>query len=155
MTVAVLYDKSLEKDGFNKDELIKAVKSIVGWDPARDNETTFSSMVGDFAAESPIAVESGPGLSAVAMQWGPIVGQVVGVVLVLMFLKSLMRTTPRSSSSSDSSSAAAAVSNEAAEASLPPEEQQKRMRREIERAISGDPATLAKMLESWLSEQRA
>lgn len=155
LSVALLYDRTLEQQpGFDKESLKNIVKSIVGWDPARDNETTFSSMVGDFAAESPIAVESGPGFSAVAMQWGPIVGQVVGVVLVLMFLKSLMRTTPRRSSSSDSSTPAA-VSNEEAEASLPPEEQQKRMRREIERAISGDPATLAKMLESWLSEQRA
>jgi hypothetical protein len=38
---------------------------------------------------------------------------------------------------------------------LPPEEAAKRMRREIERAIGEDPATISRMLERWLAEQKA
>ena len=44
---------------------------------------------------------------------------------------------------------------EAEEKDLSPEEQQKRMRREIERTIASDPAAMAKMLETWLLEQKA
>ena len=158
LSVALLYDRTLEqREGFDQESLKNIVKSIVGWDPTRDNDTTFSSIVGDFAAEELAVAESGPGFGALATQWGPVVGQVVGVVLVLMFLKSLMRTTTtRCGGASDSNPGTApSGSGDGSEPNLTPEEQQKRMRREIERAITSDPATLAKMLESWLAEQKA
>ena len=60
---------------------------------------------------------------------------------------------PDTSSGAQPSSAAEAV--EAEEKDLSPEEQQKRMRREIERTIASDPAAMAKMLETWLLEQKA
>ena len=43
----------------------------------------------------------------------------------------------------------------AKEENLSPDEQQKKMRRDIERSIASDPAALAKLLESWLTEQKA
>jgi hypothetical protein len=43
----------------------------------------------------------------------------------------------------------------ASEEQVSAEERQKRTRREIERTIANDPAALAKMLESWLTEQKA
>ncbi len=151
MSVALVYDRSLEQQpGFDKQSLVGVVKSIVGWNPERDDEAMFSSMVGEFAAEPPAFVEAGPGFADIAKEWAPTVGQLLGVALVLLFLRSLMRTPARAVAAEPAPAASAA-----GEASLPPEEQHKRMRRELERAIASDPAALARMMESWLAEQKA
>lgn len=154
LSVALIYDRALEQQpGFDKQNLVNVVKSIVGWDPARDQDVAFSSLAGEFAPEEPVVVESGASFADTAKQWGPTVGQIVGVVLVILFLKSLLKPqTPRVAASSSEVAAAAAPVDES---KLPAEEQQKRMRREIERTIANDPAALAKMLESWLAEQKA
>lgn len=151
MTVAVLYDRSLEKvEGFTPEALGKAVKSIVGWDKRRDQEEDFTTLVGDiqpfeFATET----ASGPGFADVALRWGPTVGQILGVIVVVMFLRGLFRR----SSSGTASTASARL--EPREDKQSPDDQHKRMRREIEKAIESDPAALAKLLESWLTEQKA
>ncbi len=151
MTVAVLYDPSLEQSpGFVKDDLVNAVKAIVGWDPARDKPEAFSTLVGAFApVEMPAASEPGGGVAEVALQWGPTAGQILGVVVVVLFLRGLFKRSGRAP-------AAAADTPEAGEReeNLTPDEQQKRMRREIERSIASDPAALAKLLETWLVEQK-
>lgn len=158
MAVAVLYDRSLEQaQGFNKDELVNTVKAIVGWDPARDKPEAFSTMAGEFApVELEAAAAGGPTMVEVAMRWGPTVGQILGVVVVVLFLRGLFRrAAPRGDSADagylDGSGARAAAKEE----NLTPEEQQKRMRREIERTIASDPAALARLLEAWLMEQKA
>lgn len=154
VTVAVLYDRSLEQtQGFQKDDLINAVKAIVGWDPSRDKPEAFSTLVGDFApVDTKMADDGGPGIAELALRWGPTVGQVLGVFVVVMFLRGLMK---RSSGSAATATESPATKAEVPEEQLSPEEQQKRMRREIERSIANDPAALAKLLETWLVEQKA
>jgi flagellar biosynthesis/type III secretory pathway M-ring protein FliF/YscJ len=150
ISVAVLYDASLKADGFDENSLINTVKAIVGWDPARDQKESFSTLVGNFAERvEEVAVSSGPGMSEIAMQWAPMIGQLLGVLVVVMFLRGLFKRTSRPAETE------AVVEPEIPEEDLAPEEQQKRMRREIERSIAADPAALAKMLEAWLMEQRA
>jgi len=154
MTVAVLYDRSLEQSqGFEQANLVNAVKAIVGWDPARDKPEAFSTLVGEFA---PIAVgpepAPGPGVAELALRWGPTAAQIVGVFVVVMFLRGLFRRSGRAGAAA---APAAAAVPDVAEESLPPEEQHKRMRREIERSIASDPAALAKLLEAWIVEQKA
>src|SRR5262249_31239090 len=142
LSVALLYDKSLEqKPGFAKDELVRVVKSIVGWDSKRDSEEAFSTMAGEFPAAPPEPTAAqGAGPLDVLLKWAPTIGQVVGVVLVLLFLKGLLRR----SGGAPRGAAPAAITLD--DAQLPPDEQQKRMRREIERAITSDPAALARLL---------
>lgn len=151
MTVALLYDRALEKtEGFKPEDLIKAVKATVGWDKDRDHDESFSTLPGDFPApDTVLGADSGPGFADLALRWGPTVGQVFGVVVVVWFLRGLFkRGQPKAEP--------AAVLGEAQQdEKLPPEEQQRRMRREIERSIASDPAALAKLLESWLTEQKA
>lgn len=151
MTVAVLYDRSLEQaTGFVKDDLVNAVKAIVGWDPTRDKPEAFSTLVGEFApVEAGVERTNGPGMAELALRWGPTIGQVVGVFVVVLFLRGLFKRSGRQAP------AAAPERIEVAEESLTPEEQQKRMRREIERSIASDPAALAKLLETWIVEQKA
>lgn len=158
LTVALLYDRSLDQaPGFAKDDLIKVVKAIVGWDPQRDVADAFSTLAADFAPPTEMPVDTGaPGLGEIALRWGPTVGQVFGVVVVVFFLRGLFKRVPRKTAARTDAFALpdpgrAPVDEE----NLPPEEQQKRMRREIERSIASDPAALAKLLEAWLVEQKA
>jgi flagellar biosynthesis/type III secretory pathway M-ring protein FliF/YscJ len=148
LTVAVLYDRSLEKtEGFNQETLVKAIKATVGWNKDRDADESFSVMPGDFTAADPAAgLEAGPGFGDLALRWGPTVGQVFGVIVVIVFLRGLFRrVAPRPEPAAETATPAAQSA----------EEQQRRMRREIERSIATDPAALAKLLESWLTEQKA
>lgn len=146
MTVAVLYDEGLAN--LKEQELENTVKAIVGWDSARDDESGFSLMTGTFQAPAttPVAT-AGPGMGDMALEYAPAIGQLLGVVVVVLFLRGLFK---RSRKASPAASPAADV----AEVEVPPEEQQRRMRREIERSIADDPAALAKMLEAWLMEQK-
>jgi flagellar biosynthesis/type III secretory pathway M-ring protein FliF/YscJ len=163
MTVAVMYDRSLEQQqGFVKDELIASVKAIVGWDPARDQPDAFSTMACEFApAEAAADAAAGPGLAELALRWGPTVGQVVGVLVVVLFLRGLFqrsrRTAPAAAAAGGDAPARGSDEERDRERldALPPEEQQKRLRKEIERSIANDPAALAKLLETWIVEQKA
>lgn len=149
LSVAVLYDESLKKAGF-EDELKGVIKAIVGWDEARDDEKSFSTMSGPFAPPAaPVEISTGPGVAEMVTQWAPMVGQVLGVVVVVMFLRGLFKKSRKPAVAEEE------FEPEIPEEDLAPEEQQKRMRREIERSIANDPAAIAKMLEAWLLEQRA
>jgi len=152
MTVAVLYDekaiRAIDQD-FSEAELKQAVKAIVGWDPERDDEPGFSVMKGTFQApaQTPVAT-AGPGMGDVALEYAPVIGQLLGVVIVVLFLRGLFKRSRKAAPQ-------AAAAGEAVEPQeVAPEEQQRRMRREIERSIADDPAALAKMLEAWLMEQK-
>lgn len=162
MSVALLYDRSLDTaPGFVKDDLVKVVKAIVGWNPQRDTAEAFSTLSGEFAPLEEMPMESGsPGLADVALKWGPTIGQALGVIVVVLFLRGLFKRGAKASAGSSGASSggfgAPSLAKEAADdANLTPEEQQKRMRREIERSIASDPAALAKLLEAWLVEQKA
>ena len=151
MSVAVLYDKTLAEgaDPIDEARLIKTVKAIVGWDPERDSEEAFSTLVSTFAPpEEPADAYGGPGIGETALQYAPMVGQVLGVLIVVMFLRGLFKRSRQPVVEND-------AEPEIPEEDLAPEEQQRRMRREIERSIANDPAALAKMLEAWLMEQKA
>lgn len=151
MSVAVLYDKALAEGDQQVDpaELEKAVKAIVGWDPARDAPEAFSMLAGTFAPPPELeAVTAGPGFGEMIVRWGPTVGQILGVIVVVMFLRGLFKRSRIRPPEVE-------PVPEIPEEDLAPEEQQKRMRREIERSIANDPAALAKMLEAWLMESKA
>lgn len=148
LSVALLYDKSLEKDGFQPDQLANVVKSIVGWDDQRDQTSAFSILAGEFPAEQPLTLTAGPGFGDLAVSWAPIAAQLIGLLVVLLFLKGLFKRAPRPVEDMESLPATA-------EEDLPAEEQARRMRRDIERAIASDPAKLARLLENWLTEQKA
>lgn len=151
VSVALLYDAELEAvNGFDKQNLVDVVKAIAGWDDQRD--TMFSTLSGPFEALPELEpIDDGPGIADVALQWAPMVGQVLGVLVVVMFLRGLFKR----SGARAPVEAVGTMPQELAEEELSPEEQQKRMRREIERSIATDPAALAKMLEAWLLEQKA
>ncbi|MBL8750662.1 MAG: hypothetical protein JNK78_16000 [Planctomycetes bacterium] len=156
MSVALLYDRSLDSAaGFSKDDLVKAVKAIVGWNPQRDTAEAFSTLAAEFAPIENLPPETGaPGIADLALRWGPTIGQALGVIVVVLFLRGLFRRSSKAASAA-SSATVGLTQITPEEENLSPEEQQKRMRREIERSIATDPAALAKLLEAWLVEQKA
>lgn len=147
LSVAVLYDKTLEAKA-NKDELAKTVKAIVGYDQKRDGDDAFSMLSGEFPAEEPLTTSSGPSLLDKVIAFAPTIAQLLGVLVVVLFLKGLFKRSPAAQQ------AAATAAAEATAKPTTPEERVREMRREIERSIANDPAALAKLLESWMAEQK-
>ncbi|GAB4142745.1 MAG: hypothetical protein Fur0037_10070 [Planctomycetota bacterium] len=154
LTVALLYDKSLEqREGFDKAKFEKTVKALVGVDDSRlDSEGNpadqFSTLASEFPPPAPESPIPGPGLGDVALKWAPTVGQILGILVVILFLKGLFRRA------APAKAAAEERAEEQAE-NLSPEQQARLIRREIERSIASDPAALAKLLENWLTEKSA
>lgn len=158
MSVAVIYDKSLASNtDFAPENLVNAVKAIVGWDARRDQPEAFSTLVGEFAPPPEAeAVATGPGLADTLLRWGPTVGQILGVAVVVMFLRGLFkRSAVRTVGSSGGGGGSGSGGGDVPEEKLTPEESQKRLRAEIEQTIAANPAALARLLETWLGEQKA
>src|SRR5262245_1531503 len=76
ISVALLYDRVLEqKTGFDKTELERVVKAIVGF---RDGKDAISTYAGEFVEPEPASVPGGPGLFERATTWVPVAGQLLG-----------------------------------------------------------------------------
>ncbi len=157
VTVALVYDPALKKSAdFKEEDLKNVVKAIAGWSQQRDKDDSFSTLVGEFAPiDMGPEIGTGPSFSDLALRWGPTVGQILGVIVVVMFLRGLFKRSGGGSEAAVATAGGPAAKDEVDEKNLTPEELQKRMRREIERSITNDPAALAKLLEAWLTEQKA
>ncbi|MCA8956714.1 MAG: hypothetical protein KDC87_11625 [Planctomycetes bacterium] len=125
------------------------VKSAVGFDKARGDEITAKSL--PFAPLPPPVEAPSPDMMALAEKFGPPVGQVLAVLLVILFLRSTMK---RAQGKRPPPEPERSVIDENTEA-LEPSEVARRMRREIERAIHEDPKAISRMLDNWLTEQKA
>lgn len=156
VTVALVYDPALKKSAdFKEEDLKNVVKAIAGWNQQRDKDESFSTLVGEFAPiDMGPEIGTGPSFGDLALRWGPTVGQILGVFVVVMFLRGLFKRSGGGEAVAATAGGPAAK-EEVDEKNLTPEELQKRMRREIERSITNDPAALAKLLEAWLTEQKA
>jgi len=79
----------------------------------------------------------------------------IGLALVLLFLRSLLKRSSVSPAPVTGRLGASVKDiQDLDDENLSPEEAAKRMRGEIERAITEDPATISRMLERWLAEQK-
>ena len=89
-------------------------------------------------------------MMALAKDYAPLLGQVFAVLIVVMFLRSLLKkgSTPVVQKVSSSTP----ESEEEEEVELSTDEQARRMRREIERSINDDPGSISRLLEGWLAE---
>ena len=94
------------------------------------------------------------GTMNILRDWGPMLGQIIAVALVLLFLKRLLKTNTPAVSPIVAGPAGAAT-DDADEENMSPDEATRRMRREIERAINEDPAAMSRLLESWLTEAKS
>lgn len=148
-----------EAQAAKRKEIEDGVKAAVGWMAERERADgtkapdVFSTIVTKIpqVADEP-AVGTGPGALDLVERFAPVAGQALAVVLVLLFLRSLLR---RGMGVRRAGGGPAAAVQEIKAENLAPEEQARRMRREIEKAIGDDPQAIARMVESWLAETKA
>jgi len=76
----------------------------------------------------------------------PIGGQVISVLLVLLFLRGLLKR-----SKAETRAASTAASRESKDED--PARASRSMRRQIEKAVEQDPASVSRLLEAWLSDK--
>jgi flagellar biosynthesis/type III secretory pathway M-ring protein FliF/YscJ len=158
LSAAIVIDEAaVQSDAGKVDQITKLVKGAIGWDETRDG-AELPVVVEKFKAAPPPPAAAGPGVMGLVREFGPTAGQVVAVVLVLVFLRGLLRRSQRPMPARLPGRTAAARAGAAAAAEpaeeLSPEDDMKRARREIERAIADDPGAVSRLLESWLVEQR-
>ncbi len=165
IALAITIDESIG----TKEQAIKAVvMNAIGWEDPRDGpkdsvEVFITKFPPPQAVTQPVASVGIPGGVAVGpepstpfswMQYLPLAGQLLGLLLVLWFLRSLLKR-----SDVGVHPMVATVEEQSFEdlddEDLTADETAKRARREIEKAINEDPATISRMLEAWLAEQKA
>ena len=139
ISVSLSVDESLSAQ---KDEIIDQVKSAVGWTDQRDRAITativkFPEIDGE--------LDSGGGAMDMVMRYGPLAGQILSVLFVLMFLRGLLKKAKIETNPAQQVAEA--------EAEEDPGQQTRRLRREIERAVASDPASVSRFLETWLSQK--
>jgi flagellar biosynthesis/type III secretory pathway M-ring protein FliF/YscJ len=163
LTLALTIDESLQGQ---KDDIKAVVMNAIGWEEGRDGpKKEVQPFIFKFPPEvasagvlpdAPGTVVVGPSEPSSWMQYLPIFGQLLGLGLVLLFLKSLLKRSAVTPMAMGARTADAVRDiKDLDDENLPPEEAAKAMRREIERAIGEDPATISRMLERWLAEQKA
>lgn len=148
MSCALIVDENLGLDAAKIEEVSGAVKAMIGWRPEFSDES-FRVLVQTLPEVEPVEMDLGPGLTEQLLEWAPIAGQILGVAMVLLFLRSMLRRGRPAPVAREEAAPAAEEKEPSAEESA------RRMRREIERAIADDPATISKLFDSWLSEVKS
>ena len=151
ITSAVFIDTSLSAE---QSTIVAVLEPIIGHDETRGDPPTIP-LVTDFPVPEPMEIAAGPnimsapGIMDLVRDWGPTIGQIIGVLLVLMFLRGLLKRAAQTGRQ-----ARTGIADED-EKEVGPEEATRRVRTEIEKAIAEDPAAISRLLESWLAEQKA
>ena len=151
ITSAVFIDVSLSAE---QSTIVAVLEPIIGRDETRGDPPTIP-LVTEFPVSEPLEIAAGPnimsapGIVDFLRDWGPTIGQVIGVLLVLMFLRGLLKRAAQAGRQARTSIA------EESEKEAGPEEATRKVRAEIEKAIAEDPAAISRLLESWLAEQKA
>lgn len=127
------------------------VNNTIGIDETRDGVDAVTVAFGKFAPPPPIAEPVGMDYMQTVRDFAPAVGQVLAVLLVILFLRGMMKRVQPKSVLADATGSDLDDEPE----NLAPEEAARRMRKEIEKAIGEDPAAISRMLDNWLTEQRA
>ncbi|PIE24705.1 MAG: hypothetical protein CSA62_02410 [Planctomycetota bacterium] len=150
VSVSLILDESLKDQSA---AITEQVKNIVGWKQGRDQP--FTAIVTKFPDFSDIEVESG-GAMQMFKEYAPLVGQILSVILVLFFLRGLLKRTRTAIGPVGPGTMATATSGAGEEDGAEEEDsgkEAKRLRREIERVVAADPGSVTRLLESWLTEK--
>lgn len=142
LSISLSIDESLSG---MKNEIETQVKNSVGWIEARDSNVT--AMVVKFEEFENLPEASGT--IAMVKEWAPLGGQILSVLLVILFLRGLLK---RNKTTFSAEAAASRVASEPAKEE-DPTLQTVRLRKEIEKAVAEDSASVSRLLESWLANK--
>ncbi len=152
LNIALVLDETIP-DVVNKQEQIEAlVKDAVGFSELRPGGGTdrFSVHIAPEFIVPPPPAAVGFDFMETARDYAPLVGQIIAVLIVVMFLRSLLKKGNTPLAPKAATSAGSVVVEE--EVELSTDEQALRMRREIEKSINEDPGSISRLLEGWLAE---
>ncbi len=144
ITCAVIIDENDADSASRVEDIREVVMPITGI----TNRQDITVKVFPFPEPEPIAAPVGPGFMGLVREWGPTAGQVLGVLLVLLFLRGMLKRADRVKGDTGATGAGDV------EDELDPKTASRQIRREIEKTISEDPAAISRLLESWLDEQK-
>ncbi len=160
LSVSLSIDESLSA---MKTEIETQVKNAIGWSQGRDTDVV--AMVNKFEDIEDLPEPNGT--VAMIKEWAPLAGQILSVLFVLFFLKGLLKRNKASGSVAAPGGAAlagragSAGGSSAADAGAAPQspedsvKQTMRLRKEIEKVVADDPASVSRMLESWLANKES
>jgi len=153
MTVALIVDEEVIPDAAVEKQIESLVKSSIGWSTDWNQPDAFTIVKTKIPDVPELADPGTPAFAALVERYGPMAGQVLAVLLVLLFLRGLLKkSTPPAAKKLAPASGAAELSPEL---ELSGEDRSRKMRREIEEAITTDPSSVTRLLESWLLEAKS
>ena len=138
----------IDENDANLASRVEAIRDLVMPITGITNRQDVTVTVFPFPEPEPIPTPVGPSFMDTVREWGPIGGQVLGVLLVLLFLRGMLKRAA-SVTATTRATGAGDVEDE-----LDPKAASRQIRREIEKTISEDPAAISRLLESWLDEQK-
>ncbi|GEM_PF-3109355 len=147
ITISLAIDKTLEKD---KGQIVNLVMGAVGWDSKRDGSIT--PAITEFPKDETEASPEG-GILETVKQYGPLGAQILSIIFVLLFLRSLLKKGKKSSGLSVGVGGLGAGSDSGGEEEVNPAKQIKKLRKEIEKVVAEDPGGVSRLMENWLREK--
>lgn len=146
VAVALVVDEKLQLAAEKLTNVENLIKQCVGFTAERDGFAVHVEKLPEIKLEAPAST---PAIGSMVRDYAPMIGQIICVVVVLLFLRGMLRRA-----AAKPTSAPVEAVEEVSEDKLTPEEGTRRMRRDIEKAITDDPAAVSRMLESWLTEAK-
>ncbi|MCB9880468.1 MAG: hypothetical protein H6832_18905 [Planctomycetes bacterium] len=159
LSVSLMIDESLSG---MKAEIEKQVKNAIGWKQGRDSEVAATSTKFEDFTDLPEQSST----VALIKEWAPLAGQILSVLFVVFFLKGLLKRNKATGAGAAGATRTAAAGGGAGrsgtggtvDGGAPGEgedsvKQTMKLRKEIEKVVADDPASVSRMLESWLSNK--
>jgi len=127
-------------------DIIDLVKGIIGWTPERDPVIT--ALVNDMPKPEMITEET-MNVGGLVATYGPMLAQVLSVLLVLFFLRGVLKRAKVPAMAVERNRG-----TETEEDALDPRREARKLRKEIEKAVASDPSSVSRLLESWLVDSK-
>ncbi len=142
VTVGLAIDPSIQT---KQKEIVDLIKGIIGWTPERDPEIT--TLVNEMPKPETVAEET-MNVSGLFSTFGPMAAQVLSIILVLFFLRGVLKRAKVPALAVDSQR------SETEEEMPDPRKEARKLRKEIEKAVASDPGSVSRLLESWLVDSK-
>ena len=118
---------------------------MIGWSSERDPAVT--ALVATMPKPETY-VEESMDVGGIFALYGPMVAQVFSVILVLFFLRGVLKRTKVPTVSIERGH------SEPEPEEMDPRREVKKLRKEIEKVVASDPGSVSRLLEAWLMDSK-
>jgi flagellar biosynthesis/type III secretory pathway M-ring protein FliF/YscJ len=142
ISVGLAIDPSIQSQ---QAEIIDLIKGMIGWSSERDPAVT--ALVATMPKPETY-VEESMDVGGIFALYGPMLAQVFSVILVLFFLRGVLKRTKVHTVSIERGH------SEPEPEEMDPRREVKKLRKEIEKVVASDPGSVSRLLESWLMDSK-